>query len=208
MQGEKIRDLKDGMKIFADKLPDASVIGIQAYNAPGNISPQGYTELVPISKVSDVRSNIDTAIENMSASGLTHSKDAMTFPKQKLEEGKSRYPEYKLNLVFISDGVPQTDATHKALCPATPLPEVCSISGLSCRCFAESQDPTGVASEIKASGVRIFTIAYIDDSDAKFNNLLQNLMKNVASSPEDYYLAPVSNQIDGILAQIGQKVCN
>jgi hypothetical protein len=192
--GSKMSDLKNGLRAFGASFPDEGIIGLQAYNQPGEISPEGYEELVPISKFADVKNTFSSAVDSMRPGGYTYSKSAMEFSKTKLQEAMPKFPEYKFNLIFISDGVPQTRATDGT----------CGYD----RCFAHIQDPTSVATEIKAMGVRIFTLAYLDDSDARLNNELRNMMTNVASSPDDFYVAPVSNQIDQILAQIGQKVCN
>lgn len=194
MQGSKLSDLKNGMKAFVASFPEAGIIGLQAFNEPGQISSEGYKELISISKYADVKTNLNNAIEGMRASGFTYSKSAMSFSKQKLEEAKAKFPEYKFNFIFISDGIPETSASSRA-CGGR-------------RCLAQEQNPESVATEIKNQGIRIFTIAYLDEDDARLNDELQALMKNVASSPGDYFLAPVSNQIDGILAQIGQKLCN
>jgi hypothetical protein len=117
----------------------------------------------------------------------------MEFSRQKLSEAKSKFPDYNFNFIFISDGIPETAASNQA----------CNT-----RCLASEQNPEAVAQEIKSLGVRIFTIAYLDDSDQSLNDQLRVLMTNVASSPEDFFVAPVSNQIEGILTQIGQKFCN
>ena len=190
--GSKLEDLKSGVKAFVANYPDNGIIGVQAYNEPGKISPEGYKELVPISKYADVKVNINNIIDGMRANGFTYSKNAMSFVKQRLEEAKAKFPEYNFNLIFISDGVPETAA-----------------SDLACgrRCLAQEQNPEIVASEIKNLGIRIFSLAYLDDSDASLSNQLRALMINVASSPEDFFVAPVSNQIEEILAQIGQKFC-
>lgn len=207
--GSKMVELKNAMVVFGSNFPDSGVLGIQVYSDPSTYSPLGYKELIPISEYRNVKSQYVSLINTMRPAGATHSKDAMSFAKQKLTEAKTQYPDKKLNLVFISDGIPETESETRALCPGgTPDPNLCSGSGTSCRCFARSQDPTSVAAEIKNSGVRIFTISYVDPADSKFNNNLQTLMQNVASSPSDYFQAPVESQVTNILKQISEKLCN
>lgn len=209
--GQKMPELKKGMSTFSSSYPDSGIIGLQIYSSPERRPPLGYQELVPISLYKDVKSQFKSSIESMTSVGGTHSKDAMNFVKQKLLEAGQKFSNYKLNLIFISDGIPETGATNDA-CPGGINGPFCgqSPSGPqgACRCFAQEQDPTQVAAEIKNAGVRIFTIAYVDTSDAKFNDRLQNLMKNVASTPSDYYQAPVESQLTTILSQISQKLCN
>jgi hypothetical protein len=214
MQGAKMTELKNAMAVFGSNYPDSGVLGIQIYSDPATHPPLGYAELIPISEYIKVKNQYISLINRMRPSGATHSKDAMIFAKTKLEEAKRLFPDRQANLVFISDGIPETRETKNALCPGdVPNSPLCSISRSPagapvCRCFAQSQDPTSVASEIKAMGVRIFTISYVDTQDSKFNNELQTLMRNVASSPADYYQAPVADQIGKILAQISEKLCN
>ncbi len=56
-------------------------------------------------------------------------------------------------------------------------------------------DPRAVAASARAAGTRIFTIGLGADVDP-------NLMRDLASSPSDYYYAPDSNQLDAIFQQI------
>jgi hypothetical protein len=212
--GDKLVELKKGLVTFSSNFPDTGIIGLQAYSSPASRPPVGYHELVPIDLFKNVKSNFVSAVSSMRPAGATYSKDAMTFAKQKLDAARARFPDYQFNLVFISDGIPETEATEAALCPGgIPNSDLCSVSTnpltgqADCRCFAQVQDPTSVASQIKNSGVRIFTISYLDALDEKFNDRLQDLMKGVASSISDYYQAPVENQITTILSQIAQKSC-
>lgn len=171
------------------------------------VSSGGYAELVPISKYSTVKSLFKSQINAMYPKGGTYSKNAMEFAKEKILAAKAQYPNYQFNLIFISDGIPETLETNRA-CPGGPTGDLCSSNPAGgCRCFDQGQNPKTVANEIKNSGVRIFTIAYVDSSDQKFNDRLQSLMKSSASAPGDYYQAPVSSQISSILSQIAQKLC-
>ncbi len=212
--GDKMPELKKGIVTFSSNFPDNGIVGLQVYSSPVSRPPVGYQELVPIDLYKNVKSNFVAAVASMSPRGATYSKDAMSFAKQKLEAARAKFPGYKFNLVFISDGIPETEATEAALCPnGVPNSDLCSVSisplgQPDCRCFAQVQDPTSVANQIKNSGVRIFTISYVDVQDSKFNDRLQTLMKGVASSIDDYYQAPVESQITLILSQISQKLCN
>ncbi len=203
----KMPELKKGMSTFSNNFPDSGVVGIQIYSDPDTYPPLGYRELLPVSKFGDIKNKFNSIVNSMIASGGTHSRDAMAFAKERLEKAKEKFGGYKFNLIFISDGIPETLATNTA-CPGGPTGNLCTFGSTGgCRCFAEEQNPTSVANEIKGLGVRIFTIAYVDTQDAKFNDRLQELMRNVASTPSDYYQAPVESQLTGILSQISEKLC-
>ena len=196
----KMSELQNGLREMINQYPDNGVIGLQVFNNPQIIPPNGVTELVPISLYKNVKTQVASAINSFSPGGATYSKNAFEFVRPKLQAAVSAFPNYKINLVFVSDGVPETIESDNAC-----LPGFCRAN--ICNCFAPEQDPTGVASQIKSDGIRIFTIAYVDQQDALLNDKLQNLMKNVASSPADYYMAPTSSQITEILKQITAKIC-
>lgn len=195
MQGDKIQKLKNGVLLFTKGLADNSVIGAQDFSSPD--SPKGTVEtLIPISYYKDIKSRVPSMIASLQASGWTYTRDAFSFTSQRLNEGIQKYPGYKFALIFISDGVPET-----AQCPR--------LSQLTGKCTS-NQIPTlppSIPDAIKAKGVRIFTIAYLDQNDTSWNNQLETLMRNVASTPSDFYIAPSSNQVDSILSQIATKLC-
>ena len=56
------------------------------------------------------------------------------------------------------------------------------------------------ATDAKAKGTRIFTIGLGKD-------LNQEFLKNVASAPGDFYLAPTATQLESIYHDIGTKMC-
>lgn len=108
-------------------------------------------------------------------------------------------PETKeKNDTCFDNGGPSSDPQYCTNSPTYPPP--------ACRCFDTNQDPTNLATQIKQSGVTIFSIGYVSAEDSKFQNDLQNLMTNVAS-PGNFYPAPITNQITDILSSITDKVC-
>ena len=143
--------------------------------------------------------------------GATYTKDAFNVALNNLNTSIPKFPStYKFALIFISDGVPETD-NARTLCKQNPLPNVCSKTSLTgCRCFAVEQDPTDVATQIKAKGVKIFSIAYLDDRDAALSNKLQELLRNTASTPSSdyFYTAPTADKVGDILKKISTKLCD
>jgi len=210
--GEKETNLKAALNVFASKFPPRGITGLRTY------SDNTYTPTtVAFDYYKNNKTKFANAILNMTPYQATHSKDAFVKVKADLDTAKVKYSDYKFNLVFISDGIPESQAGLDRLCPTGNLADSTTDSRYcgphandpsQCRCFDPEQDPTAVATEIKNSGVRIFTIGYIHDiNDARFQADLTELMKRVASSPTDFYQAPSDNKIEGILAAITEKIC-
>jgi hypothetical protein len=164
---------------------------------------------VPFGIFKDNKDQFFNAVEDMIPQTATHSKDAFLVAQKNINEAMKDRPNYKFSLIFISDGIPETDATNK-LCPGGQNSQYCAphpFDATACRCYATSQDPTEIARQIKNSGVRIFTIAFVDASESKFDTDLQKLMIDVASAPNDYYRAPVESQLTDIINQISSRIC-
>ena len=203
--GTKLENLKNALRVFANNYLDDGIIGMQTFSD----TP---TSVVPFDYFKNVKSQFLSAISALFPDGGTYTKDAFTFVKPRLDTARAKFPNYKFSLIFISDGVPET-AVANAACLGGPGPDsrYCGPSTTTpgaCRCFDVNQDPTPVANEIKNSGVRIFSIGYINDEDLKFKNDLTDLMKRVASSPDDFFPAPIDNQLTNILQQISVKLCD
>ncbi len=189
MRGTKLAQLKNGLLAFKNKLSDENIFGLQTYSYP----PNTWINVVNPTYVKDVKSDLRAKICSIQADGWTHSKDAFLQTESILYGAKNKYPGYNFVLIFISDGVPETDEESRT----------CGQS----RCFATKQDPTEVAKRIKENGIRIITLAYTDSGDQGLNEQLQAMMQRVASSPEDYYKAPSSNEVKEILEKIVNSIC-
>lgn len=212
--GEKETKLKAALNVFASKFPPGGITGLRTY------SDDTYTPIiVAYNFFKNNKTDFAKAIRNMTPYQATHSKDAFAQVKTDLDAARSKpiFADYKFNLVFISDGIPESQSGLDRLCPGGLLvngdPRYCGPyppNPSQCRCFDPDQDPTQVAAQIKASDpdIKIFTIGYIHDiNDASFQIKLRDLMKNVASTPDDFYEVPSTNDITGILQQIITKVC-
>ena len=181
-KGSKMTELKKGLILFTGSLTDNAVIGMQSFSDTPS-------EVIPFSYYKSVKTQVTNAINSMQPNGWTYTKDAFVFTKQKLDAGVPKYPGYKFALIFVSDGVPEI--------PNNPA------GGR----FAPSQDPTDIATQLKQTGIRIFTIAYVDNTDAAVNSQLQAMMRRIASSTTDYYIAPDPAKISSILTQITTQLC-
>lgn len=234
----KMSDLKNALNIFGAVFPGGGTIAMQVFTSPDYIPPSGYRELIPFSYYQDVRSTFQRTVASLTPLSGTHTKDAFVFAKSKIEAAMRdpRFENKKFNLIFISDGVPETGARdkegtdNKECKPLGPEDsEFCTIrrdDPSQCRCFDTSQDPTTIANEIKQlrnkSGdpVRIYSIGYVSSEDDHFRPKLETLMKNVASfddnppcpqdhSDGDFCNAPIGEKIKDILVgKIIKKICS
>lgn len=206
--GTKLSNLKTALKIFADNYPLEGLISLQTFSTySSNPSID-----VPFDYFKNNKSRFINSINSIYPDGGTYTKNAFEVAKAKFAQAKIKFPGSKFTLIFISDGIPETSATNN-LCPGGKGPDskYCTSSPnkpSACRCFATEQDPTSVANEIKSQDVRIFSIGYINEEDDKFKDDLTELMTNVASSPDDFYIAPITNQLTSILQRISTKICN
>jgi len=202
--GKKLPLLQKGLLSFANKLSDQSVFGLQTF-------AEDWTKNISPGLFSDVKGKITDVVCKINPNGGTHTKDAFVKTKGVLEQAQITYPDHNFALIFISDGIPETLATNTA-CPGGQSGEWCGPSPTNpslCRCFAQEQDPTQVADQIKAmgTGIKIYTIAYVEKEDQKLNNKLQEMMKRVATTPNDAYMAPNETEIVGILNKISNEIC-
>lgn len=194
--------LKNALNVFATNFPSGGITGLTTFS--DHSLPGVY--FVPINLFKNNKSQFISKVNSMVAIGGTMTRTAFEYEKTLLDSAKAKYPNNQFNLVFISDGVPETSAGN-ACAQTAGCPLTCGVhpDGTP-RCFDTSQDPTSVANEIKNSGIRIFSIGYVSSEDDTFKNILQTLMTNVAS-PGDFYPAPSNGEITNILQQIVTKVC-
>ncbi len=134
MNGNKISKLKSGMLSFANKLSDNSIIGIQDFSSPEHPNGILVKVLVPVDYYKNVRSNLPSLINSLSAGGNTNMKSALNFTKERIKEAQVKFPDRKFAFLFLSDGLPVP--------PDTETPNDALIN------------------ELKNMNVRIFTIAY------------------------------------------------
>ncbi len=220
--GKKIKNLRNAILSFKNKLSDDNIIGLQVYSETGSTwtgicNPQGksWCNLINPTPYKNVRDTIHNTVCGVHADGGTYTRDAFLETEKVLDEAIKKYPDHKFNLIFISDGVPE-DGNTGSVCPGGIGGPWCGANELGyCRCYSIKQDPTNfydsskidISQRIKDKGVRIFTISYVDKTDQHLNSLLEGLMERVASSVDDYYRSPSEQDIEVILEQIVNKIC-
>lgn len=216
--GPKEENLKNGLRRFARNFPDQGIIGLRTYS-----DDPAYTPIVvPFDVFNKNRPDILRAIDTMQPARATHSRTGFERIQQDINSARISFPNQNFYLVFISDGIPESLGATQTFCPGNnyatsdktycgPHPENPS----QCRCFDPGQDPTQVANQLKASGVKIFSLVYLYDiADERFRNQLEQLMKNVASPPDPndpskvyYFEAPFDAQLDDIVDRIKTQIC-
>lgn len=175
----KISRLKEAVLTLTGSLSDNSIIGIQSF------SSESITEDVPISYYRDVKNLIPPAVNSYRADGSTPTYAALIFSYQKLQEALPKFPGRQFNFILVSDGQPFP--------PGPP-----------------SNDPRDYnpnpANQIKALGVNVYALA-IYDRDQAGNPALANLLKSIASKPENYFQAESADDTTKLLALITEKIC-
>lgn len=181
----KINRLKEAVLALTNKLSDSSIIGIQSFNS------LSITDDVPISYYKDVKGVIPQKVNALTAGGSTPTHDALAFSLGKLKEALPRFSDRKFNFVLVSDGAP---------CPGVGCP---GNDG-------QNQDPRlftpNPADEIKKLGVIVYTLGIFDSAQTG-NPALAELLKSIASKPENYYEAQTGDQTSKLLEAISTKIC-
>jgi len=147
-----------------------------------SFSTGNITNDVPISYYKDVKTLIPTKVNALNAGGTTPTHDALAYSYGVLQEALPRFKDRKFNFILISDGQPVPDSQDPRLFNPNP------------------------ADQIKALGVNVFTLAVYDSSQAN-DPKLRDLLKSIASKPENYYEAQNADDIARLLTQISTKLC-
>ncbi len=141
------------------------------------------TNDVPISYYKDVKGIIPSKVKALSASGQTPTHDALAFSRDRLREAIPRFPGRQFNFILVSDGQPVPD----------------------------SQDPRrfnpNPADEIKNLGVNVYTLGIFTSGQASDPKLAE-LLKSVASKPENYFEAQTGDQTSRLLEVISARICD
>jgi len=185
----KFARLQEAVKELVGDAKDESIVGIQSFTT-GNI-----TNDVPIAFYRDIKSTLNAKIDAIRTLSSTPTYEALNFSYGVMSETlrSSWYPkDRKMNFVFISDGAP---------CP-----------GIGCRRIAGAdQDPRlytpNPADQIKALGVNVYSLGIFSPTDRVLVVEMENLLKSIASKPENYFAASSGDDVKRLLGQISQKIC-
>ncbi len=199
--GTKMNDLKSALTTFTGSLGAKSVIGMTSFSSNDDGATR-VTEDVPFSRYLDVKAQVSQAIQNLRGLGSTNTRAAFTFMKDKIVAAQKKFPDNTFALIFLSDGVPQTN------------PRDCTSGReYNTHCYANSEDPTqgtDLSQEIKDEKIRIFSIALYNANypeDMYFLPDMKNLLQKIAST-DSYYETPNTSELKQIYKDIAQKICN
>ena len=208
----KMQKLKDALTYFVAKLKDDAVIGIRTFSTTTQL-------LVPFNLYKNNKLNVSSFIGSLTPGGGTSTRDAFVATQKDLQDGlgKKDFKNYTFNFIFFSDGFPETARGNEinsglGLCKPDDRVE----SGR--RCLDTQQDPTNstlgggnIADQIKnlkntnQKNVRVFSILLFDNV---FQTQEEELMRQVASSPQDFYKTTQPEDLQKIFNQIITQVCN
>jgi len=147
-----------------------------------SFSSLSITPDVPISYYKDVKGIIPSKVNALNADGQTPTHDALTFSLDRLREAIPKFPGRQFNFILISDGHPVPDSQDPRLFSPNP------------------------ADEIKNLGVNVYTLGIFTSGQASDPKLAE-LLKSIASRPENYYEAQTGDQTTKLLEAISSKIC-
>lgn len=228
----KMENVKEALTSFAGNLSDKSVIGLRRFSSDEACPIYGRQPtslLVPIGFYSTNKNAFTQAVGRLCPAGATNTRAAFAGALTDLQAGVTK-PEYKdtpLNVIFISDGIPEGDGdgvpNNLSTCSSFTSARypVCAPyagpAGLQCRCFDSTQDPTTnpqLAQQVQAlkningKPVKVFSVLVYDPAtDGPFLNKLNGMMESVASTPSNYYKTAKPEDIKNIYNQIADKIC-
>lgn len=207
----KMSSLKSALGYFVGQLGDDSVASLRTFSDGQNlITDYGF--------IKDIRPQLLNGISSMDPRGGTSTRTAFVGAQEDLQRAINdpKYKDYTFNLIFFSDGIPETQATN--VCGAGG---VCGeAAGGGCRCFADSEDPTNaslpggnLAQSIKdlksANGknVNVYSVLLFDEArDGFAASKFKPMMQGIASEG-NFYETPSESELQNIFKQIAQKIC-
>lgn len=215
----KMTKLKNALKSFSNDLSNTTFVGMYTFASP-NVGDKnvGTPEKEPKQRLPFGKFNkgsFDRAVGQLKpyvkppADGATYMRDGLEYVSQKISQSKDDNPGKRFSLIFISDGVPELIE-----CVESHMPNgVCQPD----RNYDYTQDPTldpNVASQIKNSGVTIYSIAIFDPSDLIVTPKLKQIMQTIAGSNDPltsqqqlYFESANGDDLAAKYQQISSIVC-
>lgn len=174
---QPLTDVKEAAKLFVSELSKFDQASVISF-ANEATSPIDANLSPNLSLIQNAIGNI--SIISPSNTQNTNVGDGIRKASEELESSRHRPKSGKI-MVVLTDGV----STRPIKAGDTKYPENYALAN---------------ATDAKAKGTRIFTIGLGKD-------LNQEFLKNVASAPGDFYLAPTAAQLESIYHEIGTKMC-
>lgn len=212
--GGKMGKLKEALTFFTGQLKKNAVVGIRTFSNTTKLQ-------APFDFYKSSQAGVNSIIAGLTPGGGTSTRDAFVETQKDLKEGivKKEFKNYTFNLVFFSDGIPETieaNEKHTGKCKSEPR----NASGY--RCFDTNQDPTNsvlvggnIADKIRniknkdGKNVRIFSVLLFDNvNDEFFKKEEEAIMQRIVASPDDYYQTTHPDDLQKVFKQIITQVCN
>lgn len=208
--------LKDALSDFLTFFNNDSVISLISFSGTGNV-------LVSFDKLSNNKTKLLSAINSLSAGGSTNMKGGLADAKNQLDLVETTFSTYNRFTVFMTDGVPESgDCKFRKPTGVYHYYQsdeitICTIAGTTTEptMFTHKWSPIDPANQIKADGVKIFSIAMFqpstDPAETNKNNQAESLMKAVSSNTSSnsmYYVSnPTTKNLTSTYREIARKIC-
>ena len=174
---QPLTDVKEAAKLFVSELSKFDQATVVSFANEASNPIDAFLSS-NLSSIQDAILNI--SITPPAKTQNTNLGDGILKASEELESSRHRPKSGKI-MVVLTDGV----STRPIKVGDTKYPESFALAN---------------ATDAKAKGTRIFTIGLGKD-------LNQEFLKNVASAPGDFYLAPTATQLESIYHDIGTKMC-
>ncbi len=174
---QPLTDVKSAATYFADELSRFDMASVVSFGNEASVAPNASLT----KNLESVKSAINS-ISILQPGNLqnTNLADGILKGTNELTSSSARSGASKV-LIALTDGV----ATRPLKAGTARYPEIYA---------------TEIAKKAKDAGIRLFTIGLGKD-------LNQEFLKQVASSPSDFFLAPSADDLQGVYKEIGLKMC-
>jgi len=203
----KLNNLKTALSEFTATLPDTTLFGLYTFSSPNGGEPRERVRIAPLSEAKADIPSVISAI-NPPNNATTYMRQGFQFVQGPLASAKAANPDYKFNLIFISDGVPEEQYP-----PGCQAEFTLTGQCVGSRNYDKRYDPTGtwgdpdIPQAIKDAGVNIYSIVISNFTDAQVFPELEDLMQRISSGPEFYRESVGGGNLNTIYQQIKSSAC-
>lgn len=185
-QGQRLQNVRAAIAQFTEEYPDTGLVSLYTFNETVN-------EDVPPSPLLMAGDQLSAAAASIQPRAGTHTRDAFSYIEQRLDALQNEYPTYDHNIIFISDGIPETTANNTRLGKTHQ--------------YDPSQDPTQVINRLKQQGFTVYTVALSDTLDPVQDTKHQEIMAAAASDREGY-IPIYDDDVTTVIGRINKKMCD
>lgn len=205
----KLGNFKSSLESFVSTLPPETIFGLYTFSSPnGQPWPN-----VAIGPLSSVKPRVTSALNSIVIpdNAATYMRQGFQSVEAPLAAAKQANPDYKFNLIFISDGVPEEQFPPGCVQEYT----IGDCNDGSARHYDKRYDPTetslgqpDIPQAIKASGVAIYSVAIYNAADTQVFPELKTLMDRISSGPGYSFESQGGETLTNIYNQIKTTACS